>query len=64
VSLSDILGQAGLSSWAEVALVLFFAAFVGIVMYVVLRRRGAWERTRRLPLDDGDAAGGSEDRNR
>lgn len=51
--LSDIMSRAGLSGWAELALVIFFAVFVGIVIYVVARRRGAWERARHLPLDDG-----------
>ena len=57
MSLSDIVGNAGLTTYAEVALVIFFAIFVGIVAYVFLRRRGAWERMRQLPLDDDAPAG-------
>jgi len=64
VSLSDIMSQAGLSGWAEVALIVFFAAFVGIVLYLFLRRRATWEHTRRLPLDDGEPAGDREDHDR
>ena len=64
MSLSDVMGHAGLAGWAEVALVIFFAAFLGIVGYVLLRRRGAWERARRLPLDDGVPARGGEDEHR
>ena len=52
MSLSDIVSNAGLATYAEVALVIFFLGFVGIVAYVVLRRKGAWERMRQLPLDD------------
>jgi cbb3-type cytochrome oxidase subunit 3 len=52
MSLPDVVGHAGLSSFAEIALVLFFGTFLGILAYVVLRRRGAWDRARRLPLDD------------
>ena len=64
MSLSDIMSQAGLSSWAEAALIVFFVVFVGIVLYVALRRRGAWDRARRLPLDDGEPVGDAEDSER
>ena len=57
MSLSDIVGNAGLATYAEVALVIFFAIFVAIVAYVFMRRRGAWERMRQLPLDDDSPAG-------
>jgi len=57
MSLRDVVSGAGLGAFAEVALVLFFAAFLAIVLYVVLRRRGAWDRARRLPLDDGAPVG-------
>jgi len=64
VSLSDIMSQSGLSDWAEVALIVFFAAFVGIVLYLLVRRRSSWEHTRRLPLDDGQPVEKSEDHDR
>jgi cbb3-type cytochrome oxidase subunit 3 len=57
MSLSDIVSNAGLATYAEVALVIFFAIFVGIVAYVFLRRRSTWERMRQLPLDDDSPAG-------
>jgi cbb3-type cytochrome oxidase subunit 3 len=57
MSLSDIVSNAGLATYAEIALVIFFLVFVGIVAYVFLRRRGAWERMRQLPLDDDSPAG-------
>jgi hypothetical protein len=41
-----------LASYAEVALVLFMAAFLAIGVHVFLRRNAAgWERARHLPLD-------------
>ncbi len=51
-SLSDIMSAMRLTFWPEVALVVFFVAFVAIVIYVFSRRKGYWERERRLPLDD------------
>jgi len=53
--LSDIMSSMQLSSYAEVALLLFLAAFVAIVISVVWSRPTAeWERCRNLPLDDAD----------
>jgi cbb3-type cytochrome oxidase subunit 3 len=59
VKLSDIMSAAGLSYYAEVALVLFMGAFIGILLrlYWPGRGRAAYDRaladTARLPLDDG-----------
>ncbi len=53
MKLSDIMGNAGLSFYAEVALLLFLFAFLGIVWWVFrpsARRR--WDQAARLPLDD------------
>jgi hypothetical protein len=50
--LSDIMAAAGLSSWAELGLIVSFATFVGIAAYVLLRRSKSWERARHLPLED------------
>lgn len=60
--LSDVIGSAGVSLLPQIALVIFFLVFVGIVAYVVLRRRGAWERARHLPLDDEPPRTDGEDR--
>ena len=46
------------------ALVIFFLIFVGIVLYVVLRRRGAWEHERHLPLDHDEPVDALEDKDR
>lgn len=51
--LSDVMAAAGLSGWAQVALLLFFAAFVTIALYTFARRnRERYERARFLPLED------------
>jgi hypothetical protein len=51
MSLSDIMGAAGLSSWAELGLIISFVTFVGIVAYVFLRRKASWDHARHLPLE-------------
>jgi cytochrome c oxidase cbb3-type subunit IV len=53
MSLSDLMGHAGLAGYAEVALVLFLAVFVGVVAWVYWpTRRGELDRASRLPLED------------
>jgi len=52
--LSDVVSHAGLAVYAEVALVLFFVAFVVIgVRLLAHRDRHELERMSRMPLDDG-----------
>jgi cbb3-type cytochrome oxidase subunit 3 len=54
MSLSDIMANAGLSIYAEVALVLFMLAFLGIVWWVLRHGNTArWKQASRMPLDDG-----------
>jgi hypothetical protein len=56
MKLSDVMGAAGLSAYAEVALVLFFAAFALVVFQVVSRSRARdWDEASRLPLCDSEA---------
>ncbi len=51
--LSDIMGAAGLVTWAEIGLVISFITFAAIVVYVyVVRSRASYENARQLPLDD------------
>ncbi len=51
--LSDIMAHAGLTGYAEVALVIFLVAFLAIVIAVFAPgRRKDWERAGRMPLDD------------
>ncbi len=53
IRLSDIVGASGLSGYAIVALVLFFIAFVLILIPIVAPQRDAfYERASRMPLDD------------
>ena len=53
MKLSDIMSAANLSWYAEVALVLFFLAFL-IIVWRVFRpsKRAEWEKPARMPLDD------------
>jgi cytochrome c oxidase cbb3-type subunit IV len=53
MSLYDLMGHAGLAGYAEVALVLFLAVFVGVVAWVYWpTRRQEMDRASRLPLED------------
>lgn len=53
MSLSDLMSNAGLSRYAEVALILFLVAFVGIAWWVFRpSARLRWQAAARLPLDD------------
>jgi len=57
MKLSDIMSAAGLTSWAEVGLLVSFITFIAIVAYVfVIRSRSSYEEERNLPLDNGDVA--------
>jgi cbb3-type cytochrome oxidase subunit 3 len=55
--LSDIMSAMRLATYAEVALVLFMAAFFAIAVSVFRRRNAdTWEQARHLPLDGEHAA--------
>ncbi|MGD8439848.1 MAG: cbb3-type cytochrome c oxidase subunit 3 [Holophagae bacterium] len=55
MKLSDIMSAAGLTSWAEVGLVISFVTFAAIIVYVfVIRSRASYEEERNIPLDNGD----------
>jgi len=59
MSLTDIMSAAGLTSWDEVALILCFAIFTVIVLWVFgVRRKASYEHLSELPLED-DTAGHS-----
>ncbi len=52
MSLSDIMGAAGLTSWAEIGLILCFATFTVIVVWVYgVRRKASYEHLSELPLE-------------
>jgi len=54
VSLRDIMGAAGLTTWPELALVICFLAFLGILVYLfIIRRNDPYEHEAALPLEDG-----------
>jgi len=53
--LSDIMSSMQLSSYAEVALLLFLGAFVAVAISVFWSRQDdEWERCCRLPLDPAE----------
>jgi len=55
-SLSDVVSAAGLSGYAEIALVIFLIAFIGVVISLFApSKRLTYERMRHLPMDDTDA---------
>jgi cbb3-type cytochrome oxidase subunit 3 len=63
-SLTDAVSGAGLSGYAEIALVLFLLAFVGVVISLfVPSRQRTYERMRHLPIepDSADPASRVED---
>lgn len=51
-SLTDVVSGAGLSVYAEIALVIFLLAFLGVVISLFLpSKRRTYEHLRRLPVD-------------
>ena len=53
MSLTDLMSHAGLAVFAEVGMVLFFIAFLGIAWWVFRpANRARWARDARMPLDD------------
>lgn len=57
MKLSDIMAHAGLSSYAQVALVLFLTVFIAIAIRTFLPSRSAeLAEAALLPLDDGAMA--------
>ena len=53
MNLSDIMSAAGLTSWAEIGLILCFATFMVIVLWVFgVRRKASYEHLSELPLED------------
>lgn len=54
MKLSDVMSHANLAIFAEVAMVIFMVAFIGIVIWLFRpSRRDALEQYRSMPLDDG-----------
>lgn len=51
-SLSDVVSGAGLHLYAEVALIIFLAVFLAIVVRVLFARRSRYEHEANLPLED------------
>ncbi len=59
--LSDIMSNAGLAGYAEIALILFLAAFIAIVVATFLpSRKSEMDRVARLPFEDGSQPSSAE----
>jgi cbb3-type cytochrome oxidase subunit 3 len=53
MTLADVMGNSGLAIFAEIAMVLFIAAFLVVMVRLFLPgRRRELEEAARLPLDD------------
>lgn len=53
MKLSDIMGHAGLSGYAEIALVLFFVAFLAVIVRTFrMSDRAELDHVSRLPLEE------------
>ena len=52
--LRDVMESAGLTIYAEIALVLLFAAFAFTVVRTLVRKRGHYDDVAKLPLTDDD----------
>jgi hypothetical protein len=61
LSLSTIMGNAGLSGYAIVAMILFLAVFTSLMIRLWRQSRtGRLEEAGAMPLDDGRPAQGAE----
>jgi cbb3-type cytochrome oxidase subunit 3 len=51
--LSEIMSNAGLAGYAEVALIIFFVVFVAVAFRVLApSRKAGYDKAARMPLDD------------
>ena len=56
-SLTDVVSGAGLSIYAEIALVIFLVAFIGVVISLfVPSKQRTYEHLRQLPIDSDDSS--------
>ena len=55
MKLSDVMSHSGLTVYAEIALIVFLAAFAAVVIRVLAAKRHDMDRAARLPLDGDDA---------
>ena len=53
----DVMEHSGLAYFAEIAIIIFFAAFVLILARAIFMSRSEANRMLHMPLDDGIAAG-------
>ena len=51
-SLTDVVSGAGLSGYAEIALLIFFGVFVAIALRLVFSKSRTYTDAARMPLED------------
>lgn len=49
----DVMQAAGLESFAELAIIIFFVTFALIALRTLLARKGSFDHASNLPLDEG-----------
>lgn len=52
MKLSDVVSGAGLSSFAEIALLIFLGVFIAVALRAFLSPRAAMDHAARMPLED------------
>ena len=60
MKLSDAMSFADLAIYAEVGLVLFLAAFVMVMIKVMVTKSNHFDEAVRIPFEDGSAGAGKE----
>jgi cbb3-type cytochrome oxidase subunit 3 len=50
--LRDVIGDAGLALYPQVALILFLLVFFSICVYIFTKKKSTWESARHMPLED------------
>ena len=55
-SIADVVSASGLAGYAEIALVIFFAAFLAVGIRALMTNRASFDRAANLPLDDDSAS--------
>lgn len=50
----DVMQNAGLASFAEIGIVLFFVAFALVAVRILLTRKTNYQELAHLPMDDGN----------
>jgi len=60
MSLSDVMGEQGLSIYAEVGLVIFLVVFLSVVVWTMCKPRSEMDLDAQIPLDDSRVVTGDD----